>query len=131
MFMLVWIQLYSLTLKLWLLETLKGISNTLGSFVHIMEATKKGKYKSYAIICVHLNISQPLIGELYFLHHDKEWIQIIVYKHISFHYQKFHAHGHNFCDFPLNASPKEKPPVLEKAKEDFTTIQGNKKFDPK
>lgn len=48
----VWIRLYLLPLDYWQPESLKTIGNKLGHFVKISETTLKGKYASFARICV-------------------------------------------------------------------------------
>lgn len=53
----VWIRLYSLPLDYWMSESLKAIGNKLGHFLKIPEATLRGKYTSYACICVEMDLS--------------------------------------------------------------------------
>lgn len=41
-------------------DILEGIGNTIGTFVKVAETTKRGKYTSYARICVYMNIAKPV-----------------------------------------------------------------------
>ena len=52
----VWIRLYPLPTEFWEEQVPKDIGNTLGSFVKISEQTKVGRYTSYAIICIYLDL---------------------------------------------------------------------------
>eukprot|EP00253_Pinus_taeda_P005789 PITA_05789 len=56
----VWIRFYSLPLDYWLSESLKTISNKLGHFINISDVTLKGKYTSFAKICVEMDLSRAL-----------------------------------------------------------------------
>ena len=47
----VWVRLYSLPLDYWQIESLKAIGNKLGRYVKTSEATRRGKYTSFARIC--------------------------------------------------------------------------------
>jgi len=60
----VWIRLYSLPLDYWLPESLKTIGNKMGHFLKISEATLKGKYTSFARICVEMDLSGALLEEI-------------------------------------------------------------------
>jgi len=44
----------------WEEEILAGIGNTLDTFMKIVEATKQGKYTSYAQIYIYMNVSVPI-----------------------------------------------------------------------
>eukprot|EP00253_Pinus_taeda_P010957 PITA_10957 len=97
---LVWIRLYSLPLDYWLPESLKTIGNKLGHFLKISEVTLKGRYTSFARICVEMDlsgaISEVIILDLY----DEEWVQNVDYEHIPFRCGKCHEHGHLYRDCP-------------------------------
>eukprot|EP00253_Pinus_taeda_P031972 PITA_31972 len=54
---LVWVRLYSLPLDYWQTESLAAIGNKLGNFVKASEATRRGKYTSYARIYVEMDLS--------------------------------------------------------------------------
>ena len=94
----VWLRQYSLPCELWRPEILADIGNMLGVFVKVAEQTKQMRYVSYARICVYLDISKELPASIKLSWHDEDWIQDIDYKHIPFHYRKFHIHGHLFQD---------------------------------
>jgi len=51
-----WVRLYSLPLDHWQTESLAAIANKLGHFVKASEATRRGKYTSYARICVEMDL---------------------------------------------------------------------------
>ena len=105
----------------------QGIRNTLGKFVKISEATKIGRYTSYARICVYLNISWALTGEICLWRKDEEYIQTIDYEHIPFYCRKYHIHGNLFRDFPLNNVPKIPLSEDEKDKDNFFLVQNRKR----
>lgn len=56
----IWVRLFGLLVEFWDPEILEGIGNLIGHFVKIAEATKRGKYTSYARLCVYMNIAEPL-----------------------------------------------------------------------
>ena len=68
----VWIRLYSLPLDYWLLESLKAIGNKLGHFLKISEETLKGKYTSFARICVEIDLSRALLEVIILEVYDEE-----------------------------------------------------------
>lgn len=98
----VWIRLYSLPLDYWMQASLKAIGNKLGHFLKNLEATLRGKYTSYACICVEMDLSGSLPNEVILEVYDEEWVQTIDYEHISFKCHKCHEHGHLSRDCPLN-----------------------------
>lgn len=98
----VWIRLYSLPLDYWLPESLKDIGNKLGHYIKISEATLRGKYTSFARICVEMDLSGALPDEVILEVYDEEWVQVNDYEHIPFKCHKCHEHGHLFREFPLN-----------------------------
>jgi len=52
-------------------EIMQGIGNTIGDFVKVAEATKRGKYTSYARLCVYMNIAEPLSEYIELEYHDE------------------------------------------------------------
>lgn len=56
----IWVRLFGLPVYFLDPDILEGIGNTIGTFVKVVESTKRGKYTSYARICVYMNISEPL-----------------------------------------------------------------------
>lgn len=60
---LVGIRLYSLPLYYWLPESSNAISNKLGNFLKISDATLHRKYTSLASICVEINLSRAILDE--------------------------------------------------------------------
>jgi len=89
-------------LDYWQLESLSAIGNKLGRFVKASEATRKGKYTSFARICVERDLSGALPDEVILEVLDEEWVQTVDYEHIAFRCRKFHEHGHLFRDCPLS-----------------------------
>jgi len=47
-------------MEYWDPHILEGIGNSIRTFVKVGESTKRGKYTSYARICVYMNIVEPL-----------------------------------------------------------------------
>lgn len=123
--------MYSLPLEYWDEESLKAIGNGLGEFIKIAEETKLRWYTSYARICVYMKLGKALTDLVSLLHDDFEWIQPIDYEHVPFRCRKFHAHGHLFCDCPLNASPKSTDHVEKLKSEGFTKAANRKKHNKK
>lgn len=65
-----------------MLESLKAIGNRLGHLLKISEATRRGKYTSYARICVEMDLLGALLYEVILEVYDDEWVQDIDYEHI-------------------------------------------------
>ena len=55
-FLPVWVRLYSLPLAYWQNVSLTDIGNKLGRSVKASEATRQGKYTSYARICIEMDL---------------------------------------------------------------------------
>jgi len=83
-------------------ESLKAIGNKLGHFLKISKATLRGKYTSYARICVEMDLSGALPDEVILEVYDEERVQAVDYEHIPFRCHKCHEHGHLSRDCPLN-----------------------------
>eukprot|EP00253_Pinus_taeda_P025496 PITA_25496 len=81
---LVWVRLYSLPLDYWQIKSLSAIGNKLGRFVKASEATKRGKYTSFARVCVEMDLSGALPDEVILEVFDEEWVQTLYYEHIPF-----------------------------------------------
>jgi len=60
------------------------MGNKLGRYVKTSEATRRGKYTSFARICVEMDLSGALPDEVIMEVHDEEWVQTIDYEHIPF-----------------------------------------------
>lgn len=74
-----------------------AIGNKLSRYVKASEATKRGKYTSFARICVDMDLSGALLEAL-----DEEWVQTVYYEKIPFKCRKCHVHEHLVRDCPLN-----------------------------
>ena len=98
----VWVRLYSLPLDYWKNELLAAIGNKLGHYVKASEATRRGKYTSFARICVEMDLSRALPEEIILEVFYEESVQTVYYEHIPFRCRKCHEHGHLFRDCPLN-----------------------------
>eukprot|EP00253_Pinus_taeda_P024856 PITA_24856 len=123
----VWIRLYSLPLDYWMRESLKAIGNKLGHFLKISEATLRGKYTSYAHICVEMDLSGALPDEVILEVYDEEWVQAVDYEHIPFKCHKCHEHGHLSGDCPLNQREENLNPSKGKDQTSFTKVVGKGK----
>eukprot|EP00253_Pinus_taeda_P016943 PITA_16943 len=102
-----WIRLYSLPLDYWQPKSLKAIGNKLGHFIKISEATLRGKYTSFARICVEMDLFEALPNEIILEVYDEDWVQTVDCKHIPFKCCKFHEHGHLFRDCLGKKEPKK------------------------
>jgi len=60
----IWVRLYSLPLDYWQMESLTSIGNKLGRYVKTSEATRRGKYTSFARICVEMDLSRALLDDV-------------------------------------------------------------------
>jgi hypothetical protein len=52
----VWMRLYSLPLEYWLPSNFELIGNKLGKYIKTAEATLKGRYTSYARMCIEMDV---------------------------------------------------------------------------
>lgn len=57
----IWVRLFSLPMDFWVPEILEEIGNPIGTFVKVAKLIRKGRYNSYARICVYMNINEPLL----------------------------------------------------------------------
>jgi hypothetical protein len=98
----IWMRFYSLPLDYWLPSTFEVIGNKLGKYVKTSESTRKGRYTSYARICIEMDISRELPEAISLEFKDEEWIQNIDYEEIFFRCRRCHEQGHLIREFPLN-----------------------------
>lgn len=80
----VWVRIYFLPLDYWKTESLATIGNKLGCYVKASEATRRGKYTSFARICVEMDLLGALSDEVILEVLDEEWVQVVDYEHIPF-----------------------------------------------
>jgi len=99
---LVWVRLCSLPLDYWQTESLAAIGNKLGWFIKASKATRRGKYTSFARICMEMDLSRALMDEVLLEVFDQEWVQTVNYEHIPFRYRRCREHGHLLREFPLS-----------------------------
>jgi len=69
----IWVRMFGLPIEFWDLEILEGIRNSIGTFAKVAKTTKKGRYTSYAKICVYMNIAKPLPDHIEVEYHDEVW----------------------------------------------------------
>eukprot|EP00253_Pinus_taeda_P012716 PITA_12716 len=122
-----WVRLYSLHLDYWQNESLMAIGNELGHFVKASEATRRGKYTSFARICVEIELSGALLEEIILEVFDEEWVQIVYYDHIPFRCHKCHEHGHIFRDCPLNKEMNKSRSTIVKEANNFQKVVNRSK----
>jgi len=98
---------------------LKTIANKLGHFLKISEATLKGKYTSFAQICVEMDLSGAIPEALILEVYDEDLVQTVDYEHIPF---RCHEHGHLFRDCPTTSMEGNGKTSLDKNHEGFTKV---------
>eukprot|EP00253_Pinus_taeda_P020851 PITA_20851 len=96
----IWVRLFGLPTEFWHPEILEGIGNSIGAFVKVAETTKRGKFTSYARICVYMNIEEPLPEYVEVEYHDEIWQHPIDYEHIPFRCRRCHEYDHLFRECP-------------------------------
>ena len=107
----VWVRLFGLPMDFWDPEILEGIGNSLGTFVKIEDSTARGRYTSFARICVYMNISEPLPEMIELEYEGKVWMQLLDYEHLPFRCRCCHEYGNLYKSFPLNATEKQLPHI--------------------
>jgi hypothetical protein len=70
-------------------STFKAIRNKLGKYVKTSEATLKGRYTSYARICIEMDVSGALLEAISLEFKDEEWIQSINHEKIPFRCRRY------------------------------------------
>jgi hypothetical protein len=83
-------------------STFEAIGNKLGKYVKTSEATLKGRYTSYARICIEMDVSGALPEAISLEFRDEEWIQSINYEQIPFRCRRCHENGHLIRECLLN-----------------------------
>jgi hypothetical protein len=104
----VWLRFYSLPLDYWLLSTFEAIRKKLGKYVKTLEATLKGRYTSYARICIEMDVSGALPEAISREFRDEEWIQSIDYDKLPFRCRRCHEHGHLIRECSLEKKKETK-----------------------
>lgn len=108
-------------------KSLKAIGKNLGNFVKISNNTLRGKYTSFAWICVEMDLSRELLDAIILEVYEKEWVQMVDYEHIPFRYRKCHEHGHLYRDYPLNKLDSNTKATTNNDPEGFTKVGGEGK----
>ena len=119
---LVWVRLYYLPLDYWQTELLVAIGNKLARYIKAYEATRRGKYTSFARICVEMDLSGALPDEVILEVFDEEWVQTVDYEHILFRCSKCHEHGHLFRDCLLSKVVNKSKTNTIKEKNNFQKV---------
>lgn len=86
------------------------------------EATGRGKYTSYARICVEMDLSGTLPDKLILEFFDEEWVQTVGYEHIPFKHHRCHENGHLFRDCPLSKVDNKGEHKIVKDTENFQKL---------
>jgi hypothetical protein len=115
----IWLGLYSLPLDYWLPSTFEAIRNKLGKYVKTSQATLKGRYTSYARICIDMDVLGALPEDISLEFRDEEWIQSIDYEQIPFRCRRCHEHGHLFIECPLNKKQEEENTKIQQDGDGF------------
>jgi hypothetical protein len=115
----VWLRFYSLPLDYWFSSTFEEIRNKLGKYVKTSEATLKGRYTSYARICIEMDVSGALPEAISLEFRDEEWIQSIDYEQIPFRCRRCHEHGHLIRECPLNKKQETKNTKAQQDEDGF------------
>jgi hypothetical protein len=115
----VWLRFYSLPLDYWFPSTFEAIGNKLGKYVKTSEATLKGRYTSYARICIEMDVSGALPEAISLEFRDEEWIQNIDYEQIPFRCRRCHEHDHLIRECPLNKKQEATNPKTQQDEEGF------------
>jgi len=123
----IWVRVYSLPLDYWQNESLMAIGNKLRNFVKASEATRRGKYTSFARICVEMELSGALTEEIILEVFDEEWVQTVDYEHIPFRCRKCHEHRHLFRDCPLNKEMNKSRSTKVKEADSFQKVVNRSK----
>ena len=104
-----------------------AIGNKLGHFVKASEATRRGKYTSFARICVEIELSGALLEEIILEVFYEEWVQMVDYEHIPFRCHKFHEYGHIFRDCMLNKEMNKSRSTKVKEADSFHKVVNQSK----
>ena len=104
---------------------MEGIGNTIGAFVKVADTTKKGKYTSYARLCVYMNIAEPLPEHIELEYHDTIWQQPLDYEHIPFRCRRCHEYGHLYRQCPLNKEEE----YIRKKEEQHSEVERTEETD--
>jgi hypothetical protein len=115
----IWLRLYSLSLDYLLPSTLEEIGNKRGKYVKTSQETLKGRYTSYASICINMDVSGALPEAIRLEFRDEQWIQSIDYEKIPFKYKIYHEHGHLIREFPLNKKQEDKNTKIQQGEDGF------------
>jgi hypothetical protein len=118
----VWLRFYSPPLDYWLSSTFEEIENKLGKYVKTSEATLKGRYTSYARICIEMDVSGALPEAIILEFRDEEWIQSIDYEQIPFRCRICHEHGHLIRECLLNKKQETKNTKAQQDKDGFVKL---------
>jgi len=80
----IWVEIFSLPVNFWDPKILEGIGNSIGRIVKVVDSNCRGRYTSYARICVYMNITEPPREFVELEYQDEVWQQSLDYEHIPF-----------------------------------------------
>jgi hypothetical protein len=100
-------------------STFEAIGNKIGKYVKTSEETLKGRYTSYARICIKMDVSGALPEAIILEFRDEEWIQSIDYVQILFRCRRCHEHGHLLTECPLSKNQEPKNTKQYQDEDDF------------
>ena len=86
----IWEILDAISTKYWKEGILVGIGNTIGNYVKSIEINKCKRCIVYALICMYMNVSKPLLESIVIFPHDEDITQPIHYEHIMLFCRRFH-----------------------------------------
>ena len=89
-----WVGLPNLPLHLWNDPYLHAIGDVIGQFHSICPNTTKFFRTTYARICVQMDLSKGLPGELKIVNQDYSWTQALDYENIYFRCRSCYNIGH-------------------------------------
>jgi hypothetical protein len=110
---------------------LRSNREQLGKYVKTYEATLKGRYTSYARICIEMDVSGALLEAIILEFKDEEWIQNIDYEQIPFRCRRCHEHGHLIIECPLIKKKEAKNTKLQQDEDGFIKSNQRNKANKK
>lgn len=81
---------------------MEGIGNDIGQFVKASEIKKRQRHAAYTHICVHMNISQPVLESIDLVYHDFIWTEPSDFEYVPVvQCHRCHEYVDMFHDCPL------------------------------
>lgn len=89
-----WVRLPRLPLEFWREDILHKIASLKGNPVAVSTQTLDKKVISFALICVEIDLNNPLSDSMEICLGSSSWIQQLDYESLTFRCQFFHEYGH-------------------------------------